>query len=126
MPRDEVMARLLFDRSLSSITPVQALKLARAIDSLAGGGRLGFLDRAQSAVGLDRVEMVQSGEEGGSTALSVGKYVSEEAYVEVEKGLGADEGKVSVEVEVTPRITVETEVGADAAGGVEVKWKWDY
>ncbi len=126
MPRDEVMARLLFDRSLSSITPIQALKLARALDSLAGGGRLGFLDRAQSGVGLDRVEMVQPDEEDGSTALSVGKYVSEEAYVEVEKGLGADEGKVSVEVEVTPRITVETEVGADAAGGVELKWKWDY
>ncbi|MCF8062276.1 MAG: translocation/assembly module TamB, partial [Deltaproteobacteria bacterium] len=126
MPQDEVMARLLFDRSLASITPVQALKLARAMDSLAGGGRLGFLDRAQSAVGLDQVEIVQTGEEGGSTALSLGKYVSEDAYVEVEKGLGADESKVSVEYEVTPRITVETEVGVDSAGGVEVKWKWDY
>ena len=126
MPKDEVMARLLFDRSLSSITPIQALKLARAMDALAGGGRLGFLDRARSAVGLDQIEVVQSGEEGGSTALSLGKYVSEEAYVEMEKGLGADGGKVSVEYEVTPRVTVETEVGTDAAGGVEVKWKWDY
>lgn len=125
LPQDEVMARLLFGRSLTSITPLQALKLARATDAMAGGGTFGFLDRAQQAVRLDQVEVIQS-DGGGSTALSVGKYVGEGAYVEVEKGLGSDDGKVSVEYEVTPKITVETEVGADAAGGVEVKWKWDY
>ncbi len=126
MPRDEVMARLLFGRSLASISPIQALKLARATDALAGGKAFGFLDRAQQAIGLDQVEVIQSDGAQGSTALSVGKYVGENAYVAVEKGLGTDEGRVSVEVEVTPRISVETEVGADAAGGVEVKWKWDY
>ena len=125
LPRDEVMARLLFGRSLTQITPVQALKLARATDAMAGGDTFGFLDRAQRAVRLDQVEVIQS-DGGGSTALSVGKYVGEDAYVEVEKGLASDNGKVSVEYEVTPKITVETEVGADAAGGVEVKWKWDY
>ncbi len=126
MPQDEVMARLLFGRSLTTITPIQALKLARAMDSLAGGRTFGFLDRAQRAVGLDQVELVQTDDQEGSTALSLGRYVSEGAYVAVEKGLGTDEGRVSVEYEVTPRITVQTDVGADAAGGVEVKWKWDY
>jgi translocation and assembly module TamB len=125
LPQDEVMARLLFGRSLTSITPVQALKLARATDAMAGGDTFGFLDRAQQAVRLDQVEVTQS-DGGESTALSVGKYVGDGAYVEVEKGIGSDDGKVSVEYEVTPKITVETEVGADAAGGVEVKWKWDY
>ncbi len=126
MPQDEVMARLLFGRSLNTITPMQALTLARAMDSLAGGKTFGFVDRAQRAVGLDQMELVQSDDPDGSTALSVGKYVGEDAYVVVEKGLGADEGKVSVEYEVTPRITVQTEVGADATGGVEVRWQWDY
>lgn len=126
LPRDEVMARLLFGRSLASITPIQALKLARAMDALAGGRTFGFVDRVQQAVGVDRVEVIQSDDAQGSTALSVGKYVGEGAYVEVEKGLGSEDGKVSVEYELTPRITVETEVGSDAAGGVEVKWKWDY
>ncbi len=126
MPQDEVMARLLFGRSLTTITPIQALTLARAMDSLAGGKTFELVDRAQRAVGLDRVELVQSDDTEGSTALSVGRYVTEDAYVTVEKGLGTDKGKVSVEYEVTPRITVQTEVGADAAGGVEVKWKWDY
>jgi autotransporter translocation and assembly factor TamB len=126
MPEDEVMARLLFDRDLSSISPVQALKLAQAMNELVGSGKPGLLDRARGAVGLDRIEVVQPEEEDGSTALSLGKYVGEKTYVEVQQGLDEDEGKVSVEIEVTPRVTVETEVGADAAGGVELKWKWDY
>ncbi len=126
LPQDEVMARLLFGRSLGSITPIQALKLARAMADLAGGSTFGFVDRVQQAVGVDRVDVIQSDDAQGSTALSVGKYMGEGAYVEVQKGLGSGDGKVSVEYELTPRITVETEVGSDAAGGVEVKWKWDY
>jgi translocation and assembly module TamB len=126
MPEDEVMARLLFGRSLTTVTPIQALKLARAMDAMAGGGTFEFIDEAQRALGVDRVELIQSDDPGGSAALSVGKYVGDDAYVAVEKGLGDDGGKVSVEYEITPRISVQTEVGADSAGGVEVRWKWDY
>ena len=126
LPQDEVLARLLFDRSLTSITPFQALRLARAMDELRGGKTFGFVDRAQEAVGVDQVEIRQDEEEKGPGSLSVGKYVGDNVYMEVEKGISSEEGKVSLEVEVTPRITVETEVGTDAGGGVEVKWKWDY
>ncbi len=126
LPEDEVMARLLFGRNLTTITPIQALKLAQAMAALAGGNTVGFVGRAQRAMGLDQLELVQSDDPGGSTALSVGKHVSDEAYVAVEKGLGKDGGKISVEYEITPRITVQTEAGTDSGGGVELKWKWDY
>lgn len=126
MPQDEVMARLLFGRSLTSITPFQAVKLARAMDALAGGKTFGFMDRVQEAAGVDQVD-VRPGEEGKEMgSLSVGKYMGEGVYMEVEKGLSSEEGKVSLEYEVTPQVTVETEVGTDTKGGVEVKWKWDY
>ncbi len=126
LPQDEVMARLLFGRSLTTITPFQALKLARAMDALAGGRTFGFVDRAQEAIGVDRLEVRPSEGEGGLGTLSAGKYVGEGVYMEVEKGLGSEDGKISLEYEVTPRITVETEAGTDANGGVGVKWTWDY
>ena len=126
LPQDEVMARLLFGRSLTTITPFQALKLARAMDALAGGRTFGFVDRAQEAIGVDRVEVRQSEGEWELGTLSAGKYMGEGVYMEVEKGLGSEDGKISLEYEITPRITVETEVGTDAKGGVGIKWKWDY
>jgi len=47
-------------------------------------------------------------------------------YLEVEQGPGPDTGKVSVEIELTPHIGVETDIGADGQGGLGVNWKWDY
>jgi len=126
LPQDEVMARLLFGRSLTTITPFQALKLVQAMDALAGGKTFGFVDRAQESIGVDRLEVRQSEGEGGLGTLSAGKYMGEGVYMEVEKGLSSEDGKISLEYEITPRITVETEVGTDAKGGVGIQWKWDY
>ena len=126
LPQDEVMARLLFGRSLTTITPFQALKLVQAMDALAGGKTFGFVDRAQESIGVDRLEVRQSEGEEGLGALSAGKYMGEGVYMEVEKGLSSEDGKISLEYEITPRITVETEVGTDAKGGVGIQWKWDY
>ncbi len=125
-PRDEIMARILFGRSLATLTPLQALKLAAAVDALAGGGALGFMGKAQQAVGVDQLEVREAGAGENAATLAVGKYMGEDVYLEVEKGLGTEGGRVSLEYEVTPRITVETEVGSDAGGGVGIKWKWDY
>jgi autotransporter translocation and assembly factor TamB len=58
--------------------------------------------------------------------VSAGKYISDTVYLEVEQGLGPDSGKASVQWEVTPNITVETEAGVNAEGGAGVSWKWDY
>ena len=57
---------------------------------------------------------------------SVGKYLNDDVYVEIEKGVGSEGGKVSVEVDITPNISVESEVGLDAQSGVGINWKWDY
>ena len=38
----------------------------------------------------------------------------------------AESGAVSVEVQVTPNITVDSRVGTDNKQGVGVNWKWDY
>jgi translocation and assembly module TamB len=46
--------------------------------------------------------------------------------VGVEQGMGAQSGAVSVEVQVTPNITIDSRVGANNKQGVGVNWKWDY
>ena len=85
-----------------------------------------FLDRTRKLLGVDQLEVKQPDENGGGTALSAGKYVGDNVYLQVEQGLGPESGKVSVEVEVTPNITVESEVGVDSQGGAGINWKWDY
>ena len=59
--------------------------------------------------------------------MSVGKYVTDGIYIEVERG--AEESSqisATVEVEVLPDVRIEG--GATETGGnkVGVKWQWDY
>ena len=68
----------------------------------------------------------QTGKDQKETALSAGKYLSEDVYIEVEQGISPETGKAALKWEVTPRVTVETEVGVNAEAGVGVHWRWEY
>ncbi len=54
LPQDEVLARLIFGRDLSSITPLQAVQLAAAVSTLAGRGGGGLIDDFRSGSGSRR------------------------------------------------------------------------
>jgi translocation and assembly module TamB len=125
-PQDEILSRLLFGRSVSDMSPVQAVKLAYAARQLTGGGGFDFMGRTRTFLGVDRLEITQSGETGDQMAISAGKYLSKGVYLQVEKGAGPETGKTSVEVEITPNVTLETEIGENAKGGVGLNWKLNY
>jgi translocation and assembly module TamB len=128
LPSDEILSRLLFGRGVTDVTPVQAVKLTWALGALTGasGGVLDFFERTRKLVGVDQFDIKESEDGSGETAVSVGKYLRDDVYVEVEKGVGTTRGKLSVEYDVTPNVSVETEAGADAQGGIGFNWKWDY
>ena len=66
----------------------------------------------------------------GSTAeessARVGKYVSDRVFLELERGVQAGSGKARVEVEMTPNLSVGTEVTEQSQTGVDLEWRYDY
>ena len=58
--------------------------------------------------------------------MTAGQYLSEDIYVGITQGLGGAETSVTVEIEVTDDITVDTEIGPQSGSDVGVNWKWDY
>ena len=125
-PSDEILSRLLFGRSLAALTSLQALQLAQAARTLAGGGGPDIFGRTRRLLGVDQLELMQSDEYAGEASVRAGKYIGDRIYLQVEQGIGADRSKASVEVELTPNLSLETEIGADSRGGVGIMWKWDY
>ncbi|GKT10037.1 translocation/assembly module TamB domain-containing protein [Desulforhabdus sp. TSK] len=125
LPRDEILARILFGRNLSSITPVQALRLAKAVRALSSGGSgLDLIGSSRRFLGLDQLDFREG--EGSETAVGVGKYLTEDIYVDVQKNVSGQAGRARVEVELTPNITITGEAGSDATTGLGVNWKRDY
>ena len=127
LPHDEILSRILFGQSAATLSPLQAAQLAQAAASLyAGGTPTSILARTRRILGLDQLTLV-SGKGGiSSTVLKAGKEIVKGVTVGVEQGMGAQSGAVSVEVQVTPNITIDSRVGANNKQGVGVNWKWDY
>ncbi|MDY6989701.1 MAG: translocation/assembly module TamB [Thermodesulfobacteriota bacterium] len=126
LPSDEILSRLLFGRGVAHITPMQALRLAHAARTLTAGGGFDFMGRARKMLGVDQLEVKQSGEDANEASISAGKYLRDGVYLEVEKGSGPESGKTSVEIEVTPNLTLETEIGENAEGGAGINWRKNY
>lgn len=126
-PTDEILSRLLFGRSTDAINPFQAVRLAHGLSLLRGRGRtLDVLERGQSILRVDQLELVQSEENASISAISVGKYVGRNVYVEGEKGLGGAADLITVEVELTPSLILSTESSPRIREGIGLKWRRDY
>ena len=129
LPEDEVISRILFGKSMEKITPFQAVELARTLQRFSGnggGGGGGFnpTGLVKGLTGLDDISV--DTDEGGETTIGAGKYLTDKVYLEFETGTGESAGSANLEVEVTPNITIESEIGQDAQGGAGVFWNWDY
>ncbi len=128
LPQDEIVSRILFDRSTTQLGALEAAQLAAAVAELTGaGGGLKALDFARSLLGVDvlRIETAGPGEVGGPE-VEAGKYLRDNVYVGVKKGVTDDAGAVGVEIELTPNISVESETGTTGESDLGIKFKWDY
>jgi translocation and assembly module TamB len=127
LPQDEVLSRVLFNRRLNQITPMQAVRLADALRSLSGrGDALDVIERTRSFLGLQALEMREAEDTEGEFALGIGKYLTEDIYVDLEKGMGNETGRVAVTIELHPNVTLESKAGMDSPKGMGLNWKWDY
>lgn len=127
LPRDEILARLLFGKSVSSISPMQAVQLAQTAAALSQGfGSPTLMDRTRRALGFDQLDVVQSDDDFRDTTVGAGKYLTDDIYVWLEHGIGQETGKVRLEVEITDSLSVESSAGQDGKGNIGLNWKRDY
>jgi translocation and assembly module TamB len=125
LPDDEILARVIFGKSVRQLSAIQALQLTQSIAQLSGvvGGGPGILDKARRAIGAD-VLNIEGGENGPQ--VGVGKYLLDNVYVGVRQGASAGSSGVEAKVEVTPNIILQTDIGQNAESNIGINWKYDY
>lgn len=127
LPEDEVLSRILFGKEATKISPFQAVQLAQTIQRFSGkGGGASFdpLGMIRSATGLDDISVET--DESGEANVEAGKYLTDNVYLELSKGKAENSGAATIQIEVTPSVNIESEIGQDAQGGGGVFWKHDY
>ncbi|HEY4192983.1 MAG TPA: translocation/assembly module TamB domain-containing protein, partial [Mesorhizobium sp.] len=119
LPEDEVLARLIFGRSMSNLSPLQIAQLAEAAGQLAGvGGSTSLLQNLRSAIGVDDLDVTT--DEKGGTAVSAGKYLNDRTYLSLQKGEKPGSGKARIDLDVGRGVKLRGEAsdGGEAKGGV--------
>ena len=127
MPRDEIFSQILFGRGTARLTPIEMAQVAEAALLLSGktAGTGDFLGRIRDALNVD-VLSVGAGGNGGGPSVKAGKYISDGVYLGVDQGASPNSTAATIEVEITPNITVESETTGSGRSGVGVEWEFDY
>lgn len=129
LPEDEIIAKILFGHEIKKLTPIQAVRLASTLNSLNNiqnrGGNLDLLDKTRSMLKFDQLEVNSSDKQPFS--IGAGKYLFDKVYVGGQQGPTLQDSKLSIQIEATDNITIESSGGPGTSGNdVKVFWKKDY
>jgi translocation and assembly module TamB len=119
LPEDEVLARLIFGRSMSNLSPLQIAQLAEAAAQLAGvGGSTSLLQNLRNAIGVDDLDVIT--DDQGGTSVQAGKYLNDRTYVTIQKGEKPGSGKARIDLTVGRGVKLRGEASdaGEAKGGI--------
>ncbi|WP_432770524.1 MAG: hypothetical protein HEQ22_07245 [Sphingopyxis sp.] len=127
LPQDEIVSRILFGDSITTLSPLQAVQLAASLNTLrGGGGGLSPLGALQSAAGIDRLRILGPDDTvGRGTALAAGQYISKDIYLEVitdARGYTATQ----LEISLTRALSILSQAGGSGQSNLSVRYRKDY
>ncbi|WP_299599234.1 translocation/assembly module TamB domain-containing protein [uncultured Microbulbifer sp.] len=130
--QDEIFAQLLFGKSLTDISPLQAVRLVGVVRTLQTGNT-GFdpLASTRDLVGLDTLDVeTEATDEGDQYSLSLGKYITSRIYLELQRStdpLNPWQAEMQIELRKNLRLDINSSDNEESGGGsVELQWKKDY
>lgn len=85
LPEEEILSRLLFGGSVTSLSATDAVQLAAALAALqGGGGGLDPIGELRRSIGLDQLRIISADPLiGRGTGIAIGKNITRKIYVEL-------------------------------------------
>lgn len=127
LPEDELLSRLLFGTSITSLSAPEALQLAGAVAALQDGGDgLNPINALRRAAGLDRLRILSADPQTGQqTAIAAGKFITRRAYVEIISD-GAGYSATRAEFQFTRWLSVLSTISTIGRQSINVRVTRDY
>lgn len=123
LPQDEVLARLIFDRGLNELSPLQIAQLALAANELAGNSQGSVLGSLRDGLGLSDLDVITDDE--GNPAVRATQYVQENVYVGVEASTGG-QARTTINLDITEDLTARGSVSSDGESSLGIFFERDY
>lgn len=124
LPQDEILAQLIFNRSMSNLSAIQIAQLASAASQLAGGSSTGLLDSLRSKLGVDDLDITTDSE--GRAQVSAGKYLNERTYIELKQDPETNGAKAVINLDVGRGLKLRGEAGSAGSAGAGIFYEKEY
>ncbi|OWV90796.1 filamentous hemagglutinin adherence factor [Rhizobium sp. R72] len=124
LPQDEVLAQLIFGQSMSRLSPVQIAQLADAVAQLAGGRSGSLFQGLRNQLGVDDFDV--STDAKGRTSVSVGRYLNDRTYFELQQTTGKGGAKAIINFDVGRGVKLRAGAGGDGEGEAGVVYEHEY
>ena len=127
LPEDELLSRLLFGTSITSLSAPEALQLAAAVTALQNGGNgLNPINAVRRAAGLDRLRILPADPQtGAGTSIAAGKYLTRRVYAEIISD-GQGYSATRVEFQVTRWLSLLSSISTIGRQSANVRVSKDY
>ena len=124
-PEDEILSALLFGRSATQLSALEAAQLAGALASLSGsGGGFDLVGGLRDALGFASLDIGL--DEDGNALLSGGRYLASDVYLELFSGANGNASGAIISWEVRPNVILRTQVASDNEQAFAVLYSRDF
>src|ERR1700722_8996017 len=122
LPEDEVLSRILFQKSSGSLSAFQALQLANAVATLSG--KADAFENVRKSLGVDSLDISTSAT--GGALVSATRAINDRVSVGVTTGARPQDNGVNLNFDVNRHVRLQ--VGADSSGGSSagIGLDWEY
>jgi translocation and assembly module TamB len=122
LPEDEILSRVLFQRSSGSLSAFQAVELANAVATLSG--QLDAFEHIRKSLGVDSLDISSSAT--GGALVSATRAINDRVSVGVTTGARPQDNGVNLNYNVTRHVRLQAGVDASGGSSAGVGLDWEY
>jgi translocation and assembly module TamB len=127
MDKSDIISYLVFGKPTDSLRGGGAFNVEKAALGFTGSLVASEMRRLLGDVFFLDSFSIESGENGGLGAVSLGKYLRPDLYVSYQYTAGEEKtSEVDVSYEIDPNLRLETQLGNDRTSGADLFWEFDY
>ena len=122
LPEDEILSRVLFQKSSGSLSAFQAVELANAVGTFSG--QADAFEHIRKSLGVDSLDISSSAT--GGALVSATRAINDRVSVGVTSGARAQDNGVNLNFDVTRHVRLQAGVDASGGSSAGVGLDWEY
>jgi translocation and assembly module TamB len=122
LPEDEILSRILFQKSSGSLSAVQALELANAVGTLSG--QVDAFENVRKSLGVDSLDISTSAT--GGALVSATRAINDRLSVGVTTGARPQDNGVNLNFDVSRHVRLQAGVDSSGGSNAGIGLDWEY